>query len=71
MKDNGFSKIFNIAIIVDDFSDNKDVARKNKELIRLFVKGRHSFISTFITCQSYTLLSAVVRKMLLSYMYLD
>ena len=61
MKDNDFSKIFNIAIIVDDFSDNKDVARKNKELIRLFVKGRHYFISTFITCQSYTLLSPVVR----------
>ena len=28
----------------------------------MFVKGRHYFISTFITCQSYTLLNPVVRK---------
>ena len=62
MKDKDFPKIYNIAIIIDDFSDNKDVARKNKELVRLFVKGRHYFISTFITCQSYTLLNPVVRK---------
>ena len=71
MKDKDFSKIYKIAIIIDDFSDNKDVARKNKELVRLFVKGRHYFISTFITCQSYTLLNPVVRKMQHSYMYID
>ena len=36
--------------------------RKNKELIKLFTKGRHWYISTFITSQSYTQISPVVRK---------
>ena len=62
MKEKDYKHLYNICIIIDDWADNEKVVRKNKELIKLFTKGRHWYISTFITSQSYTQISPVVRK---------
>ena len=62
MKEKEYKHLYNICIIIDDWADNERVVRKNKELIKLFTKGKHWYISTFITSQSYTQISPVVRK---------
>ena len=61
MKKKEYKHLYNICIIIDDWADN-EVVRKNNELIKLFTKGRHWYISTFVTSQSYTQISPVIRK---------
>ena len=62
MKEKEYKHLYNICITIDDWADNERVVRKNEELIKLFMKGRHWYISTFTTSQSYTQISPVVRK---------
>ena len=62
MKKKEYKHLYNICIIIDDWADNEKVVRKNNELIKLFTKGRHWYISTFVTSQSYTQISPVIRK---------
>ena len=55
MKEKEYKHLYNICIIIDGWADNERVVRKNKELIKLFTKGRHWYISTTnFTSQSYT-----------------
>lgn len=54
-------KMFNIAIIIDDFADTKEFLRNSHMLQLLFIRGRHFFISTFILSQKYNILSPIIR----------
>ena len=61
MKDRGFKKFYNIAIIIDDFLDNQKFLRRTPDLDMLFLRGRHYYISTFISIQKYKGVSNVIR----------
>ena len=54
-------KIYNIAIIIDDFLDNQKFLRRTPDLDMLFLRGRHYYISTFISIQKYKGVSQVIR----------
>ena len=53
-------KMPNIAIICDDFADSRS-ATHGPTLKKLFLRGRHFFISTFILTQKYRLLDNSLR----------
>lgn len=61
MKDRGFKKLYNIAIIIDDFLDNQKFLKRTSDLDMLFLRGRHFYISTFISIQKYKGVSNVIR----------
>ena len=61
MKTKGYTKIFQILIIVDDFADDPVFSRHSKLLHALFTRGRHSFISTIVSTQKYRAISNIIR----------
>jgi hypothetical protein len=61
MKTKGFTKIYQILIIVDDFADDPVFSRSSKLLHALFTRGRHSFISTIVSTQKYRAISNIIR----------
>ena len=61
MKDRNMKKIYNIAIIIDDFLDNQKFLRRTPDLDMLFLRGRHYYISTIISIQKYKGVSQVIR----------
>ena len=61
MKDRGMKKLYNIAIIIDDFLDNQKFLKRTPDLDMLFLRGRHLYISTFISIQKYKGVSNVIR----------
>ena len=61
MKTKGYTKIFQILIIVDDFADDPSFSRHSKLLHALFTRGRHSFISTIVSTQKYRAISNIIR----------
>ena len=61
MKSKGFTKIYQILIIVDDFADDPSFSRHSKLLHALFSRGRHSFISTIVSTQKYRAISNIIR----------
>ena len=60
LKQHNQTKVFNILIVVDDFSDDPRL-RYNANLNSLFTRGRHSYISTIISSQSYHSISSIIR----------
>ena len=61
MKSKGFTKIYQVLIIVDDFADDPSFSRHSKLLHALFTRGRHSFISTIVSTQKYRAISNIIR----------
>ncbi len=61
MKTKGYTKIFQILIIVDDFADDPSFSRHSKLLHALFTRGRHSMISTIVSTQKYRAISNIIR----------
>lgn len=61
MKDRNMKKLYNIVIIIDDFLDNQMFLRRTPDLDMLFLRGRHYYISTFISIQKYKGVSQVIR----------
>ncbi len=61
MKSKGFTKIYQVLIIVDDFADDASFSRHSKLLHALFTRGRHSFISTIVSTQKYRAISNTIR----------
>ena len=61
MKDRGFKKIYNIAIIIDDMLDDQRFLKRTSDLDMLFLRGRHIYISTFISIQKYKGVSNIIR----------
>ena len=55
------NKLFSILIIVDDFADDVSFSRNSKLLHSLYVRGRHSQISTLVSTQKFAALSPLIR----------
>jgi len=62
MKKNSYNKLHQILVIIDDFADNPAFTRHSKLLHSLYVRGRHTFVSTITASQSFTALSPIIRK---------
>jgi Poxvirus A32 protein len=62
MKTNKMKKIFQILIIIDDFADDPSFTRNSQLLHSLYIRGRHTFISTITATQVYKALSPIIRK---------
>ena len=54
-------ELFNICIIIDDFIDDKRISNRSKALNSLFIRGRHSYISTICLIQKYISVSPMIR----------
>jgi len=54
-------QLYNIASIIDDFLDNQKFCKRTPDLDMLFLRGRHVFISTFVSIQKYKGMSNVIR----------
>ena len=55
------NKLFSILIIVDDHADDPAFSRNSKLLHSLYVRGRHSCISTLVSTQKFAALSPLIR----------
>ena len=62
MKKNDMKKLYQILIVIDDMSENKQFMRGSRLLETLYVRGRHIGISTITSVQSYKLLNPICRK---------
>ena len=60
VKKRGSKRKFHIALVCDDFSDQRKVVRGGI-LERLYIRGRHANISSFVLTQYYRLLSPTIR----------
>ena len=61
MKAKGYTKIYQILIVIDDFADDSSFSRHSKLLHALFTRGRHSMISTIVSTQKYRAISNIIR----------
>jgi hypothetical protein len=61
LKETKQKDMYNICIIIDDFIDDKRIANRSKALNSLFIRGRHSFISTICLIQKYISVSPMIR----------
>ena len=62
MKANHMKKLFQILIVVDDFADDRSLVRNSQLLHSLYIRGRHTAISTITSTQVYNLISPIIRK---------
>ena len=60
-KRNKLRKLFSILVILDDISDDPKVARHNKLLNSLYVRGRHNGISVITSIQKFNTLPPLIR----------
>ena len=61
LKDNKEKKLYNILVILDDIADAPEIARHNKLLQSLYVRGRHAGISVITASQKAFILHPVIR----------
>ena len=61
LKDNKEKKLYNILVILDDVADAPKIARHNKLLQSLYVRGRHAGISVITASQKAFILHHVIR----------
>jgi hypothetical protein len=61
MKSKGMTKLFQILIIIDDFSDEPAFSRQSKLLHSLYTRGRHNSISTITSTQKFNALRPIIR----------
>ena len=54
-------RLFQILIIIDDFADDPSFSRHSKLLHSLFIRGRHSQISTVVATQKFTAIHPIIR----------
>ena len=52
LKDQKLKEMYNICIVIDDFIDDRRISNNSKALNSLFIRGRHSFISTICLIQN-------------------
>ena len=60
MKQQNYTKIYQILIVIDDFADDPIFSRHSKLLHALFTRGRHSMISTIVSTQQYRAISNII-----------
>lgn len=61
LKDEKEKEMYNICIVIDDFIDDRRISNNSKALNSLFIRGRHSFISTICLIQKYISVSPMIR----------
>ena len=61
LKDNKEKKLYNILVVLDDIADAPEIARHNKLLQSLYVRGRHAGISVITASQKAFILHPVIR----------
>ena len=61
MKKHNYNTLYQILIIVDDFSDEPAFSRQSKLLHSLFTRGRHNSISTIVSSQKFYAVSPIIR----------
>ena len=61
LKEEKEKEMYNICIVIDDFIDDKRISNNSKALNSLFIRGRHSFISTICLIQKYISVSPMIR----------
>ena len=61
MKEQKQKNLYNILIILDDIADSPEIARNNKMLQSLYVRGRHAGISVITATQKFNILHPVIR----------
>ena len=54
-------KLFQILIIIDDFSDDPSFSRQSKLLHSLYTRGRHACISTITATQTFNAIHPIIR----------
>jgi len=57
----GMKQLYQICIVLDDHADNPAL-RHSRALQMLFIRGRHSGITTIASVQAYRTLNTVIRK---------
>jgi hypothetical protein len=62
MKKQDHKKIYQILIVIDDFADSPQFTKQSKLLHALYIRGRHTFISTITATQVFNALSPIIRK---------
>ena len=62
LKSQGSTKMFQILIVIDDFADDPSFTRNSKLLHKLYIRGRHQYISTITSTQVFKVISPIVRK---------
>ena len=62
MKSKGFTKIYQVLIIVDDFADDPTFTRQSKLLHALYIRGRHTYISTITATQVVNALRPIKKE---------
>ena len=55
-------KLYQILLIIDDFADSPEFTRNSPLLHQLYIRGRHSMISTITATQWYKVINPIVRK---------
>jgi hypothetical protein len=60
LKEEKMSEMYNICIVIDDFIDDRRISNNSKALNSLFIRGRHSFISTICLIQKYISVSPMI-----------
>ena len=61
LKEQKQKSLYNILVILDDIADAPDIARHNKLLQSLYVRGRHAGISVITASQKAFILHPVIR----------
>ena len=61
MKKKEAKTLYNILVVVDDFADDPKFVRQSKMLQALYIRGRHTMISTITATQVFTALSPTIR----------
>jgi hypothetical protein len=62
MKTNKMKNVYQILIIIDVFADDPSFTRNSKLLHSLYIRGRHTFISTITATQVFQAISPIIRK---------
>ena len=60
MKQQG-KHVYNVGIVLDDWADDPSVTRGSKLIHQLYVRGRHSFLSTLTSVQKCVTLHPLIR----------
>ena len=60
-KKNTFQKLIHILIIIDAFADDPSFTRQSKMLHSLYVRGRHTMISTITSPQKFNAIHPIIR----------
>lgn len=61
MKNKKYKKLYQILIVIDDFSDSPKFSRNSRLLHSLFTRGRHSAISTIVSTQKFAAQHPIIR----------